>query len=210
MSCWGITIYGAIMWVVDTQHSRLYLSLAQSSPLQQSWEMACLRMHQNYTKTEVKHCWYSVHHYSTITSKFIPSVSSPRVMHEREQQHLREHGTHEIALARMCTNKRHLHLRLSLFYKSYKVKGSTCVSIFDQWLLWSGSRPAVIVQTWSRGCQLYNRKKHWTRLMTARNYQSWLCRRYGTVRQYTSHWRSLMHDALVISSDLCIVSEMWH
>ena len=33
-------------------------------------------------------------------------------------------------------------------YKSYKAKGSTCVpSIFDQWLLWSGSRPAVIVQT---------------------------------------------------------------
>ena len=31
--------------------------------------------------------------------------------------------------------------------KSYKAKGSTCVSIFDQWLLWSGSRPAVIVQT---------------------------------------------------------------
>ena len=40
-----------------------------------------------------------------------------------------------------------LHLRLRLFYKSYKAKGSTCVSIFDQWLLWSGSRPAVIVQT---------------------------------------------------------------
>ena len=32
--------------------------------------------------------------------------------------------------------------------KSYKAKGSTCVSIFNQWLLWSGSRP-VIVQTYN-------------------------------------------------------------
>ena len=31
----------------------------------------------------------------------------------------------------------------SAYSKSYKAKGSTCVSIFDQWLLWSGSRPAV-------------------------------------------------------------------
>ena len=31
----------------------------------------------------------------------------------------------------------------------FKAKGSICVSIFDQWLLWSGSRPAV--QTWN--CQ---------------------------------------------------------
>ena len=27
--------------------------------------------------------------------------------------------------------------------KNYKAKGSIYVSIFDQWLLWSGSRPAV-------------------------------------------------------------------
>ena len=43
--------------------------------------------------------------------------------------------------------------------KNYKAKGSICVSIFDQWLLWSGSKPAV--QTWSRGCQALVRK--WTR-----------------------------------------------
>ena len=68
------------------------------------------------------------------------------------------------------------------------------MSIFDQWLLWSGSRPAV--QTWSRGCQALVRKKHWTRWQQAwaRNYQSWRCRRYGTVRHYTSHWRSLMQS----------------
>ena len=36
---------------------------------------------------------------------------------------------------------------------------SICVSIY-QWLLWSGSWPAI--QTWSRGCQALVRKKHWT------------------------------------------------
>ena len=51
--------------------------------------------------------------------------------------------------------------QLSACSKNYKAKGSICVSIFDQWLLWSGSRPAV--QTWSRGCQALVRKKHWTR-----------------------------------------------
>ena len=33
--------------------------------------------------------------------------------------------------------------QLSACSKNYKAKGSICVSIFDQWLLWSGSRPAV-------------------------------------------------------------------
>ena len=51
--------------------------------------------------------------------------------------------------------------QLSACSKNYKAKGSICVSIFAQWLLWSGSRPAV--QTWSRGCQALVRKKHWTR-----------------------------------------------
>ena len=51
--------------------------------------------------------------------------------------------------------------QLSACSKNYKAKGSIYVSIFDQWLLWSGSRPAV--QTWSRGCQALVRKKHWTR-----------------------------------------------
>ena len=40
--------------------------------------------------------------------------------------------------------------------KNYKAKGSICVSIFDQWLLWSGSRPAVHVDMSS----FTVRKKH--------------------------------------------------
>ena len=54
----------------------------------------------------------------------------------------------------------------SVFYwicgsRIFSLETLICVSIFDQWLLWSGSRPAV--QTWSRGCQALVRKKHWTR-----------------------------------------------
>ena len=79
---------------------------------------------------------------------------------------------------------------------------------------WLRARPAVIVQTWSRGCiwQLYNRKKHWTRWQQERH--AWLCRRYGTVRHYTSHWRSncspchisdTIHKSLEITNALIAV-----
>ena len=88
-----------------------------------------------------------------------------------------------------------LHLSCS---KSYKAKGSTCMRIFDQqWLLWSGSRPTISgyadMVTWMstlvRNITLHK--------MTTRNYQwvIWWCRRYGTVRHYTSHWslQSMSH-----------------